>query len=332
MTHKMRVVDLFSGCGGMSLGFQIAGFDIVAAYDNWDAAIAVYRLNFDHPIFKADLGKVLREYEQVANLKPDVIIGGPHCQDFSHAGKRNEELGRADLTVAFAKMVASILPPYFVMENVDRAATSKRFKMAREVFRQAGYGVTERILNAAECGVPQQRKRVFLIGAFGVEDNFLSVYLDENLSKQQMTVKEYFEKVIRKKLDTRYYYRHPRNYSRRAIYNIDEPSATIRGVNRPIPSNYTGHPSDAASVTDKVRPLTTEERSYIQTFPVGFKFQGTKTDVEQMIGNAVPVKLAEYVARALQRYIADREIGKVESPPLQLKLLESRAKYKSVAA
>lgn len=95
---KIRVVDLFSGCGGLSLGFESAGFDVVAAFDNWDPAIDVYKKNFKHPIVKKDLGDT-NDLSDIKSYKPDIIIGGPPCQDFSSAGHRNEKLGRADLTL-----------------------------------------------------------------------------------------------------------------------------------------------------------------------------------------------------------------------------------------
>jgi DNA (cytosine-5)-methyltransferase 1 len=125
-----------------------------------------------------------------------------------------------------------------------------------------------------------------------------------------MTLREYFGDD----LNTEYYYRHPRNYSRRAIYSVDEPAATVRGVNRPIPAGYKKHPGDPAS-PKKARPLSTDERARIQTFPPGFKWIGTKTNREQMIGNAVPVKLAEFVAKA----IADFASGCV-CPDINLQL------------
>lgn len=96
--RNITVVDLFAGCGGMSLGFEKAGVNVVAAYDNWDAAIDVYRANFQHPVFKRDLSDVSVS-EEVAGFAPDIIIGGPPCQDFSQAGKRSEDGGRAILSV-----------------------------------------------------------------------------------------------------------------------------------------------------------------------------------------------------------------------------------------
>ena len=80
-------------------------------------------------------------------------------------------------------------------------------------------------------------------------------------------------------------------------------------------------------MSDKVRPLTYTERSYIQTFPYDFIFKGTKSDIEQMIGNAVPVKLAEYVAKALREYIKDKQTGNVSETEFQIRLLESKTLY-----
>ena len=136
-------------------------------------------------------------------------------------------------------------------------------------------------------------------------DNDIVHYIEKNISEKQMTVRDYFGKNI----DTDFYYRHPRNYSRRAVYSIDESSPTIRGVNRPIPKGYPGHPGDPVNVSKKVRPLTTLERSQIQTFPKDFIWSGCKTDIEQMIGNAVPVNLAKFVALAIIDYYKT-EVGK----------------------
>ena len=128
--------------------------------------------------------------------------------------------------------------------------------------------------------------------------------LESGLSQKSTTLRDYFGDT----LDFEYYYRHPRNYNRRAIFSIDEPAPTMRGVNRPVPKGYPGHPNDACPISGNVRALTTLERSLIQTFPVTFKWCGNKTEMEQMIGNAVPVKLAEYVALKLKQYIISQEV------------------------
>jgi DNA (cytosine-5)-methyltransferase 1 len=296
----MRTVDLFAGCGGLSLGFQNAGFDLVAAFDYWLPAIQVYRNNFQHPIFEKDLSKE-NVYELIASFNQEMIIGGPPCQDFSSAGKRDENLGRADLSVVFANIISQIKPNWFVMENVDRIAKSQVLKKVLDIFKISGYGLTSVILNASYCGVPQARKRYFLIGQLHGENEVLIPYLMKYQSQKPMTVFDY----LGDDLGIEYFYRHPRSYQRRAIFSIHEPSPTVRGVNRPIPKTYKQHEGDACNINDNLRPLTTIERSYIQTFPKTFKFQGSKSDLEQMIGNAVPVKLAEYVARCILEYLED---------------------------
>ena len=298
----MEAVDLFAGCGGMSLGFQNAGFNIVAAFEFWDIAAECYETNFNHPVFRTDLSDVDLAVKQISAFSPDLIIGGPPCQDFSHAGKRIES-SRASLTESYAKIVSNIHPKYFVMENVDRAEKSHAFEKAKTVFKNAGYGLTQMVLDASKCGVPQKRKRFFCIGALGKDDDFMRDILISGIQSKETTLRDYFGDT----LDFEFYYRHPRNYNRRAVFSIDEPAPTMRGVNRPVPKGYPGHPNDACPISDNIRALTTLERSLIQTFPATFKWCGNKTEMEQMIGNAVPVKLAEYVASALQQYIKSEE-------------------------
>lgn len=293
----MKAIDLFSGCGGLSLGFQNAGFEIVAAFDKWKEACAVYSANFNHPIFEIDLSNI-ENISQFKKWNPDIIIGGPPCQDFSSAGKRDETLGRADLTVSYAKIISGVKPEWFLMENVERIQRSRVLQEAVSALKDSGYGVSSTVLDACFCGVPQSRKRFILVGHLYSEDGFLDDILAKNQSTSPMTIHEY----MGEKLDFEFYYRHPRSYARRAIFSIYEPSPTIRGVNRPVPQNYRRHEGDLCD-PNEVRPLTTLERSYIQTFPENFKWFGTKTCMEQMIGNAVPVKLSEYIANCLLEYI-----------------------------
>jgi DNA (cytosine-5)-methyltransferase 1 len=295
---NLKIVDLFAGGGGLSMGFSNAGFEITAAFDHWQPAIDSYKANFKHPIFSGDLSDKKIVYK-IKEFEPDIIIGGPPCQDFSSAGKRDESLGRADLTIAYANIIKKILPRFFVMENVDRALKSEAFDQARRIFKESGYGLSIRILDASFCGVPQIRKRLFVIGELEGEDYFLDCALDGHLSKKSTTLRDYFGNS----LGVKYYYRHPRSYKRRGVFSIDEPSPTIRGVNRPIPKGYPGHPKDAVPISKVMRPLTTKERSRIQTFPESFKLIGKKKGIEQIIGNAVPVKLAEYVALRLKEYL-----------------------------
>jgi len=301
----MKAVDLFCGCGGMSLGFENQGYEIIASYDNWEPAINTYRKNFSHPIFKEDLSDK-KMVEIIRNLTPDIIIGGPPCQDFSSAGYRDETMGRAALSKTYTDIVATAKPKYFVMENVPRIRTSQTYQYVRSELKKAGYGLTEQILDASYCGVPQKRKRFFLIGSLGAEDNFLEEYLLQGLSDKPMTIHDYLGDT----LGVEYYFRIPRSYNRRAIFSIYEPCQTIRGVDRPIPPNYKKHPQDPVDIGPLVRALTPKERSYMQTFPEEFVFEENKTNTNQMIGNAVPVKLAEYVASAIKKYELEKSGNK----------------------
>lgn len=295
----MRVIDLFSGCGGLSLGFKNAGFEIVAAFDKWKEACEVYAANFDHPVFQKDLS-VVEDSRQFEEWNPDIIIGGPPCQDFSSAGKRDETLGRANLTISYANIISRVKPEWFLMENVERIKRSQTLKETLSILKESGYGLSLTVLDACYCGVPQARKRFILVGHLHSNDGFLNEYFVKNQSTLPMTVCDY----MGEKLDIEFYYRHPRSYARRGIFSIYEPSPTIRGVNRPVPGNYRRHKGDLCA-PNEVRPLTTLERSYVQTFPEGFKWLGTKTCVEQLIGNAVPVKLGEYIANCFLQYIED---------------------------
>lgn len=294
----MRAVDLFCGFGGMSLGFSKAGFDVVAAFDNWKPAIDVYRANLKTPAMGLDLSDADVAADAVRRYAPDIVIRGPPCQDFSIAGNRDEDGGMAELTLAFADIVTRVRPRCFVMENVPTAKESDTYAKAFGRFREAGYGLTVKVLDASLCGVPQARERCFTVGILGEDDDALASELESRLAEKQMTVRDY----LGDDLGTDYYFCMPRSYKRRGIFSIDEPAATVRGMNRPMPSTYKKHPGDACDPSD-CRALTEEERGWLQTFPKGFQWKGSKADVNQMIGNAVPVNMARFVAEVLKAHL-----------------------------
>lgn len=219
------------------------------------------------------------------------------------AGTRQEG-ARADLTRAYAEIVARLRPRWVVMENVPQVRASASYQAAREILKAAGYGLTERVLDASRCGVPQARKRFFAIGRLGGEDGELDAAIDAALSPTPLGLRAYLGAEAASWPEA--YYRHPRTYGRRAIYTLDEPSATIRGVNRPRPKTYgtvkpAYHKQDAVKA-DHVQALTSDQRARIQTFPQGWDWCRdvlAKTDVEQAIGNAVPVELGRFVGRII---------------------------------
>ena len=296
----MHTVDLFSGVGGLSRGLQDSGISISLAVDSWYRATETYLRNFDHTVRCMDLCDVERAVEELNPFTPDLIVGGPPCQDFSSAGKRMEG-NRSNLTESFAHIVAKCKPELILMENVPRVRFSQAYLCAKSILEDHGYSIYERVLDSNFCGTPQIRKRFFMFGWLGQENmaKRIEEVIDESLDSHRMTVKEYMGDEI----SIQHYYRHPRNYSRRAIFSVDEPSPTVRGVNRPVPPNYEGNPRDSVSPSE-VRALTFFERSRIQSFPKTWKWSDsdhpiTKTDVELLIGNAVPVNLAKFVGKTL---------------------------------
>lgn len=313
-TELPDVVDLFSGCGGLSMGFQNAGFKVLGAYDNWDCAVDTFNLNHQgagQPEARIlDLSDVdatvdeLSKYRQSGKQFP-AIIGGPPCQDFSSAGKRVEG-DRADLTEKFALIIEEFEPEFFLMENVSIAAKAGAYQRAIQHMRSLKYAIEPVVLDASLMGVPQSRKRLI---AFGSRDRSLVARVletwQDNLAAKPMTIREYVREVGQKELEFDHYYRHPRSYLRRGIFSVDEPSPTIRGVNRPIPKTYEKHPADPVNpkTTSNLRALTTIERAQIQTFPADFKFSCARTNAEQLIGNAVPVRMGEYLAKGISQGI-----------------------------
>ena len=303
---KLNVIDLFCGAGGMSLGLKQAGFNIIAAMDNWDAAVDCYKANFQgHMVYKQDLSDWREVMRVIQDIKCDMIVGGPPCQDFSEAGDRVEG-DRAELTKSFAKIVAKKHPRYFIMENVPAAQKSNAYKTARSIFKRAGYGLAEVVLDASLCGVPQRRKRFFCIGSLQNKNRFLTKMLLANQSDLPMTVRDY----LKDEFSFEYYYRHPRTYGRKAIFSVDEPAPTMRGINRPLPKTYKKHESDCADPkTNDIRALNYKERARIQMFPADYKWSSQNTANDQMVGNAVPVGLANYVGRCLLEYIKTGDSG-----------------------
>ncbi len=289
-----RVVDLFCGAGGLSLGFQGAGFPVAAAVDAWPAALATYRANHGHPAHQYDLSDVPSTVDLISPHSPSIIIGGPPCQDFSRAGKRIES-SRANLTVSFAEIVSAAAPRLFLMENVAVARRSTAYKTAFSILEKAGYGLTEQVLDASRCGVPQIRKRLFLLGRQNTAHNWLSDQLQNNLAPRSLTIREYLGDELR----VEHYYHHPRFYGRKSVYSIDEAAPTLRGVNK-----TTSCPGvrDVATNSAPVRTacgLSPEKRARLQTFPASYRWVGSATAINQMVGNAVPVELARYVAAAV---------------------------------
>ncbi|WP_347291388.1 DNA cytosine methyltransferase [Kluyvera georgiana] len=292
----MRVVDLFAGCGGLSLGFEAEGYDVCLAVELWDSARKVYQKNFNHPVVDIDLSSVVDACNVISPYNPDIIIGGPPCQEFSMAGARVEG-ERAKLTFNFSEIICNLKPNWFLLENVPGIKNSATWKESRDLLKQHGYGITEVVLNAAFFGVPQNRKRFFAIGHLNEEDNFIKELVEKKKNDTPMTIREYADD----RLEINFYYRHPRNWGRKGIFSVDEPAPTVRSTIRQVPPGYKAHPDDAGPL-EEARALNTEELALIQTFPKDFVFLGTKTAQNTMIANAVPVELSRHIAHCILEY------------------------------
>lgn len=167
----MNVIDLFSGCGGLSKGFMDAGFDIILGVDNEQAALDTFVKNHNGAIaLNADLSKP-ETFDEIAKIiekrSIDVIIAGPPCQGFSLSGPRNFDDERNKLYLAVIEMVRQYKPKGFIIENVPGMATLYDGQIKDEVhrrFKTLGYNIECKILCAADYGVPQIRKRLIFMG------------------------------------------------------------------------------------------------------------------------------------------------------------------------
>ncbi len=169
MQQMPTVIDLFAGAGGLSLGFVRAGARIIAAYDNWQAAVKTYALNLGDHVHQQAITRSM-EVET-----PDIIVGGPPCQGFSSAGMRRADDERNTLVGEFGHLIARVQPRAFVFENVEGFLTGARGEFVFDLLEPlitAGYRIHLRKVNAAQFGVPQHRKRVVAIGGLGWDPSF----------------------------------------------------------------------------------------------------------------------------------------------------------------
>lgn len=198
--NKPTVISLFSGAGGLDLGFKTEDFEILWANDFDKDACSTYRANLGNHIVEGDINKCINQLHDFAN-QADVLIGGPPCQGFSVAGKMNPDDPRSKNIWAFLKAVEIIKPKVFVMENVKALAELDKWKDIRasllEGMRNLGYAVNYTVVNASDYNVPQNRERVLFIG---FRDESIAI---PNLSKmmEQYMIQSPVVKAALKKLD-----------------------------------------------------------------------------------------------------------------------------------
>ncbi len=325
---QLKVISLFSGCGGMDLGFKgdfdIFGkhfeknpYDIVFANDIVQKTCNTYEHNFHHKAICADI----RELECSVFPKADIVIGGFPCQDFSLSGKRKGlSTDRGRLYLEMKRVIAHIKPLAFVAENVDGIRRSKTgddtsaLDIIIEDFKSLGYKMVYKSLNAADYGVPQNRIRVIIVGIrndLNKEMKYPKVNFGDNKTFSWMTSKEAIDDLwdLIDKTDIKNHTL--RDYSKAKFYpgkkmqgncriKADKPAPTIRSEHH---GNIEGHYMTSKPQTpDDVsgwRRLSVRECARLQSFPDTFEFPVVSSDAYKQIGNAVPPILAWHIARAL---------------------------------
>ena len=304
--NKPKVLDIFAGCGGFSHGFLQSGFDVVGFVEAWEPAIESFQKNHKGArLIGRDVTTVTYgDLKEFCN-KIDVIIGGPPCQGFSVCGKRDKKDKRNQLYKEFLRFVSIIKPKFAIMENVKGILSMKDsdgrlvFDKILQEFISLGYFVTYDVLTASDHGIAQKRQRVIIIAKrqnifpkstnehLTVEDVLWDLpYEDNNLNGHICfnPTKETVEKI--KHLDWGGKLSKNFNFSRQRLHP-HFPSPTV------VTKSFYVHPHYD-------RFLTPRELARLQSFPDTFEFCGTKTDMVRQIGNAVPPKLSEAIAKKIK--------------------------------
>ncbi|MDR1220674.1 MAG: DNA cytosine methyltransferase [Treponema sp.] len=301
----ITVVSLFSGCGGMDLGF-VGGFEflgkkykktnftIIWANEINAAACNTYRKNIGEHIIEGDIREAIAALPESA----DVVIGGFPCQDISINGKMEGVNGkRSGLYTFLVEAVKKIQPKIFIAENVKGLllkANAASLQKILEDFKALDYDITRKLYNAADYGVPQTRERVFIVGA----SKDITPFTPPPPSREKyITVKEAIGDLETLPSDERFSHiwscanKSAEQGNRKLI--ADRPGYTIRAE---CHGNIQFHYS-------LPRRISMREAARIQSFPDTFLFQSKLRETERQIGNAVPPVLAWHIANAAQNAI-----------------------------
>jgi DNA (cytosine-5)-methyltransferase 1 len=339
---KATAVDLFSGAGGMSLGLQSAGFEVVFAVDNWQPAIVSYSRNFRHHIHALNVAELtgvqLARLTGVPIGELDLLAGGPPCQGFSIQRIGGDVDERNDLVLHYARLVSEYRPRLFLMENVPGllgkrgSAIMRRFE---EIVSQAGYNMLVTKIDAADFGVAQNRRRILVYGWRKGERAILQPVANaatrtvrEALNglppasppgtknpSDSMHVESRLSDLNRERL------RHiPQGGGFEDLpvelrVNCHKNGASVIGhrsvygrlhYDRPagvITARFDSFTRGRFAHPSEDRNITLREGARLQSFPDDFEFVGNREDVAAQIGNAIPPQVARIVGQALLRHL-----------------------------
>lgn len=328
---KFKAIDLFAGIGGMRLGFQRAGFEIVYSNDVDPYACQTYRANFKE-IDERDIRLVdphtLPEF--------DVLLAGFPCQPFSMIGKRDGLSDpRGQLFNEVVKFLDARKPRAFVLENVKNLLRHNRgesYAFIKDALQKAGDGYTvfESVLDSQNFGVPQHRERVYIVGIRNPHKDFkfperslkpgftkVSHILDKKVDEKYYLSQKYYEGLMAHKE------RHANKGSGFGCEILDP-----KGVSNTIVCGNMGRErnliQDRPVSINKwgVRKLTERECARLQGFPDTFKIPVSTTQAYKQFGNAVSVPVAKEMARILKRYLKKQDVFAMAKSPIAVDMRE----------
>lgn len=308
--EKIDVISLFSGCGGMDLGFHKAGFNIKWANDIEERACETYAKNIGDHIVCGDITQL--DYSKIPDA--DLILGGFPCQDFSMIWKRGGiTTDRGNLYQNFVEIVSQKQPLMFVAENVKGILTANKEKAIKQIIKDFsetgdyGYNTTAHLVNFAEYGVAQVRQRVLIIGVRKDLDTFFDIPPPIKDSGNYLSSKEALKGVEKVKYNNEH-----QNIQASTIEKLKliPPGGNFTDIPKDSPHYVKGmishvyrrlHPEKPSTTIiaaggggtwgyhyDEPRPLTNRERARLFGYPDDFIFDGTITEVRKQIGNSVP--------------------------------------------
>jgi DNA (cytosine-5)-methyltransferase 1 len=333
MKRELNYIDLFSGAGGMSLGFDQIGFNNVFSIDKEPTFCETYRTNFPkHKLIQKDISEISSQEIKslIKNKTIDIVIGGPPCQGFSIAGNIGRKFiddPRNQLFKEFARVVEIVQPKYFVMENVARLYTHNKGDTKKEIielFNKLDYYVECKVVNTSDFGVPQTRNRVLFIGnrvtkkiifptktvikpvsikeAIAVfpklnsgEKSDIPNHISMNHSDQMLEKMKYISDGGNRNEIPEIIRPKSGDVRKYIRYKSSEPAICITGDMRKV-FHY-----------EQNRALTVRELATIQTFPIDFVFKGSTISQQQQVGNSVPPILAKEIALTIKKMMNNDE-------------------------
>jgi DNA (cytosine-5)-methyltransferase 1 len=348
---KINAISLFTGAGGMDVGFEEAGINVVFANEIMHDAAETYKMNHKPNVMvNDDIHNVMNQLDQYKNI--DIVFGGPPCQGFSVAGKMDPDDERSKLIFTFLDVVEKVQPKSFVMENVKALGKLDKWAPVRQKYlnrvKSLGYNCVYFVLNATDYGVSQKRERVFFIAVKSNDDILFESHINKLLLKQKKkapTIRELLKSLGKAGTE-----KNPNTCTAKITFatrpvmrNSPYSGMYFNGQGRPInidgyantlPASMGGNKTPFideeylygnakkdwvvnyykglvnGTITpvfkeapSRLRRITIKEAARIQTFPEDYCFCGNKGMVYTQIGNAVPCKLAEVVARAIVEYL-----------------------------